>query len=182
VKNELSCPTSNGTSQEHKGGIGGHKLAPASMMVLSGQSFPANAGESVRNVHVLAVFKEGRDRTSSLTLREYHNRPVSMIRKHKIKQLIRAIYIVEKKLIIQKHMIKLKKQKFGNNGRSFTFNCVLSNRLLTCTSNYLVKNICSRVPLIISCLILHLESRFGASFAAAPSMHSVGELRWHCNS
>ncbi|AQK83540.1 lysine-specific demethylase JMJ703 isoform X1 [Zea mays] len=79
VKNELSCPTSNGTSQEHKGGIGGHKLAAASMMVLSGQSFPANAGESVRNAHVLAVFKEGRDCTSSLTLREYHNRPVSMI-------------------------------------------------------------------------------------------------------
>jgi hypothetical protein len=96
VKNELSCLTSNGTSQEHKGGIGGHKLAAASMMVLSGQSFPANAGESVRNAHVLAVFKEGRDRISSLTLREYHNRLVSMIRKHKIKQLIRAIYIVEK--------------------------------------------------------------------------------------
>ena len=70
VKNELSCPTNNGTSQEHKGGIGGHKLAAASMMVLSGQSFPANASESVRNAHVLAVFKEGRDCTSSITLGE----------------------------------------------------------------------------------------------------------------
>jgi hypothetical protein len=70
VKNELSCPTSNSTSQEHKGGIGGHKLVAASMMVLSGQSFPANASVLVRNAHVLAVFKEGRDCTSSLTLRE----------------------------------------------------------------------------------------------------------------
>jgi hypothetical protein len=78
-----------------------------------------------------------------------------VIQKHMIKQLIRVIYIVEKKLMIHKHMIKLKKTKVGNNGRNFTYDCVLSNRLLMCTSNYLVKNICSCVPLIIGCLILH---------------------------
>ena len=94
VKNELSCPTSNGTSRQHNGGIGGHKVAAPSLMVPSGQSFPAHAvirplitsGESTRSAHVLAVSKESRetscqtgDCTSSLTLREYHNRPLSMI-------------------------------------------------------------------------------------------------------
>lgn len=89
VKNELSCPTSNGTSQQHNGGIGGHKVAAPSLMVPSSHSFAANAVTRplvTSGTHVLAVFKESRetssrtgDCTSSSALREYHNRPLSMI-------------------------------------------------------------------------------------------------------
>lgn len=94
VKNDLSCPTSNDTSRQHNGGIGCHKVLAPSVIFPSGQSFPANAvtrplitsGESMRSAHVLAVFKENRETSSrtgdcisSPSLREYHNRSLSMI-------------------------------------------------------------------------------------------------------
>jgi histone demethylase JARID1 len=93
VKNELSCPTNNETSQQqYNGGTGGHKGSAPSLTTPSGQSFPSNAvtrplitsSEPMRTVHGLGVLKESRENyfqtgDGTASLGEHHSRSLSMI-------------------------------------------------------------------------------------------------------